>query len=897
MQTRCYLYHFYIVIEHLPQELRDRFTEIRELDLQVQNATDTLDDRVKTLFGNAKRMKPNERESEYETIRKDYNKALEDADEKVQQANAMYELVDRYLRRLDQELEKFKMELEADNRGITEILEKTHSNGLLQKENRLNFSSRRDRSADRRHTTYNGGHTPAAERRSSTNSVERVIATSVNDWQTPSQSQQISNPLTAAASSSGSSQGTTLPVPVAGMQQGRRSASLKASYEALQLGGVNVGLVNEAAVARDLAGAAHSAIAASHLLPEPRESKRNKKRRKKDNSAAESAADTSTEVAGDVVEDVAEGAFSLSLSNMEDTQSLPWSSSVTATSLSLNSSGMPGRMPIDHGKLSVGRSKRHIKRKSHSPDLIVLSDVDGTAGNSPVSGLEEDSSAVTTEGPSPTLSSADSESPTPTNSSSVVRPEDAASYWHQQQGRADEHRQLLGTEGEEESSDRHSDSSDAESSSDREEDGGPIATLIDVIPLQEDCDTETEEADEALWTIQPEQLAYYVGQFLGLQPDLHGLLPGSSAKPFFEKSRLPLSELSKIWQLSDVTRDGALSLEEFCTAMHLVVLRRNGIPLPEVLPPTLVPVSAVQHLPPPHPPSVAEVVHSKSKTETKVSPKATEWTRFADSPPPPSAPPPTDSSTETAVSSPGPKPVNFDFQRVSIEQDPRIVHPVALRLTPEAQLQPHHSAVGSSASLSRPVPSRDESGPISLPSGVVTLKKEAPPPPPPRPFKGHSRSSSLDLQQLGNRSTSTQVVVNTAPPAVPPRISPNNTSPRKPGLRAKEEVDSNAAALWTRPVAETAETAEVFPNREGGAFEVYRKPGSSQVTSVSSTALPAAAIYSTSNGVGSVSPVETMKRRVEVLKKFQSQLLKELLEMEEEKSGLETHLLSVMAKE
>ena len=33
-------------------------------------------------------------------------------------------LVDRYLRKLDDELLKFKCELEADNRGITEILEK-----------------------------------------------------------------------------------------------------------------------------------------------------------------------------------------------------------------------------------------------------------------------------------------------------------------------------------------------------------------------------------------------------------------------------------------------------------------------------------------------------------------------------------------------------------------------------------------------------------------------------------------------------------------------------------------------------------------------------------------------------------------------------------------------------
>ena len=34
-------------------------------------------------------------------------------------------------------------------------------------------------------------------------------------------------------------------------------------------------------------------------------------------------------------------------------------------------------------------------------------------------------------------------------------------------------------------------------------------------------------------------------------------------------------ELRQIWQLSDVTKDGCLSLEEFLTAMHLVVLRRS----------------------------------------------------------------------------------------------------------------------------------------------------------------------------------------------------------------------------------------------------------------------------------------------------------------------------------
>lgn len=59
----------------------------------------------------------------------------------------MYELVDKYLRRLDTELHKFKCELEADNKGITEVLEKrsleldtpvnsTNMTSQQQKENR-----------------------------------------------------------------------------------------------------------------------------------------------------------------------------------------------------------------------------------------------------------------------------------------------------------------------------------------------------------------------------------------------------------------------------------------------------------------------------------------------------------------------------------------------------------------------------------------------------------------------------------------------------------------------------------------------------------------------------------------------------------------------------------------
>ncbi|XP_006885007.1 PREDICTED: ralBP1-associated Eps domain-containing protein 1 isoform X3 [Elephantulus edwardii] len=91
------------------------------------------------------------------------------------------------------------------------------------------------------------------------------------------------------------------------------------------------------------------------------------------------------------------------------------------------------------------------------------------------------------------------------------------------------------------------------------------------------------------WKITDEQRQYYVNQFKTIQPDLNGFITGSAAKEFFTKSKLPILELSHIWELSDFDKDGALTLDEFCAAFHLVVARKNGYDLPEKLPESLMP--------------------------------------------------------------------------------------------------------------------------------------------------------------------------------------------------------------------------------------------------------------------------------------------------------------------
>ncbi|KAH1026188.1 hypothetical protein HUJ05_010746 [Dendroctonus ponderosae] len=425
---------------------------------------------------------------------------------------------------------------------------------------------------------------------------------------------------------------------------------------------------------------------------------------------------------------------------------------------------------------------------------------------------------------SPDVSSPASDSPTPTNS---VQDRN----WAWQGLVSEEQRQLL----EEESSDKHS------------------------------SDDDTEVSTE-VWTINSEQRDYYTKQFQKLQENTSALLPGHIARPFFERSQLPVLELRKIWQLADVTKDGSLSLQEFLTAMHLVVLRKHKIPIPDALPASLVP--KVEN---PRPPSPDVDLVPAALSQRKEAVK--EWTKFVDSP------------TSSTVSSPGIKPVNFDFQ---IDQnDPDLRHPVPRRLTPEMvaataaqnedvpdaidlngpkRTEGNHLqvqlSVQQNSAIQRPQPKKinprglgaippppEEGGPVSLPA-FPAPKKEKPPPPPPRPFKTHGRSSSLDLNKLSKTNP---------PPVVPPRVSPNSTpkkllNQRSEGDGVQLEDKATFANIRKFEQYENVPDDSIFPGdvyeaerkkllaklfaqatsedvpKKHGAFEVYRqvmKPGKS----------------------------------------------------------------------
>ncbi|XP_045907549.1 epidermal growth factor receptor substrate 15-like 1 isoform X1 [Micropterus dolomieu] len=95
---------------------------------------------------------------------------------------------------------------------------------------------------------------------------------------------------------------------------------------------------------------------------------------------------------------------------------------------------------------------------------------------------------------------------------------------------------------------------------------------------------------DSQWAIRPDEKGKFEGIFESLSP-VNGLLPGEKVRPILINSKLPLDVLGKIWDLSDVDKDGNLDKDEFTVAMHLVYRAMENEPVPTTLPTSLIPPS------------------------------------------------------------------------------------------------------------------------------------------------------------------------------------------------------------------------------------------------------------------------------------------------------------------
>ncbi|XP_078011240.1 ralBP1-associated Eps domain-containing protein 1 isoform X13 [Phascolarctos cinereus] len=308
------------------------------------------------------------------------------------------------------------------------------------------------------------------------------------------------------------------------------------------------------------------------------------------------------------------------------------------------------------------------------------------------------------------------------------------------------------------------------------------------------------------WKITDEQRQYYVNQFKTIQPDLNGFIPGSAAKEFFTKSKLPILELSHIWELSDFDKDGALTLDEFCAAFHLVVARKNGYDLPEKLPESLMPKLIDLEDSADVGDQSGEVGYSGSPAEAPPS----------KSPSMPSLnqtwPELNQSSEDTAIVHPVPirmTPSKIHMQEMELKRtgsdhtnptSPLLVKPPDLseenKINSSVKFVSGNTVDGYSSSDSF------TSDPEQIGNTVTRQRSHsgtspdntAPPPPPPRPHPSHSRSSSLDMNRTFTVTTGQQQAgVVAHPPAVPPRPQPSQA----PGSHVHRPVDAEGLITHT----------------------------------------------------------------------------------------------------
>lgn len=93
------------------------------------------------------------------------------------------------------------------------------------------------------------------------------------------------------------------------------------------------------------------------------------------------------------------------------------------------------------------------------------------------------------------------------------------------------------------------------------------------------------------WAITKDEKKRYDELFRAWDGLHKGYIGGDQAIEIMGQSGLEKPDLERIWTLADNGNKGRLDLDEFAVAMHLIYRKLNGYPIPNKLPPELVPPS------------------------------------------------------------------------------------------------------------------------------------------------------------------------------------------------------------------------------------------------------------------------------------------------------------------
>ncbi|KAJ5577854.1 uncharacterized protein N7459_006818 [Penicillium hispanicum] len=97
------------------------------------------------------------------------------------------------------------------------------------------------------------------------------------------------------------------------------------------------------------------------------------------------------------------------------------------------------------------------------------------------------------------------------------------------------------------------------------------------------------------WAITKEEKKIYDDLFRAWDGFRKGFIGGETAIEIMGQSGLNRKDLERIWTLADPHNRGRLNMDEFAVAMHMIYRALNGYPVPNRLPPELIPPST-RHL-------------------------------------------------------------------------------------------------------------------------------------------------------------------------------------------------------------------------------------------------------------------------------------------------------------
>lgn len=93
------------------------------------------------------------------------------------------------------------------------------------------------------------------------------------------------------------------------------------------------------------------------------------------------------------------------------------------------------------------------------------------------------------------------------------------------------------------------------------------------------------------WAVTKDEKQIYDQLFKAWDGLKRGFISGDVAIEIMGQSGLERKDLEAIWTLSDPNNTGRLNIDEFAVAMHLIYRKLNGYPVPNRLPPELIPPS------------------------------------------------------------------------------------------------------------------------------------------------------------------------------------------------------------------------------------------------------------------------------------------------------------------